>query len=103
MRPTALAYCAYSRRFLAAPLTIFTMHHLAQLNQLQTASLFTKPVKHMGRPTPSLLDHPRQPHVFRVYNDRVYYVPESMANLPQPPTGANPAVGTCLGQFTYGH
>ena len=90
----------YSRGFLAAPPTNFAMR---PLTGPQTAQLFQKLVKHMGRPITNLLDHPKHPHVFRMHNARVYYLRESMANLPTPKTatGKNPAVGTCLGEFTY--
>ena len=73
------------------------------LGDPQTAKVFQNLVKHMGRPITSLLDHPKHPHVLRMHKGRVYYLRESMANLPTPmtPTGKNPAVGTCLGEFTY--
>ncbi|KAF2100436.1 60S ribosome subunit biogenesis protein NIP7 [Rhizodiscina lignyota] len=85
---------------------------MRQLTEKETETLFSKLANYTGRslthliqPPSSESSDPKNPsserHVFRIQNNRVYYVRESIANLATSVARANLlSLGTCLGKFT---
>ena len=81
------------------------------LTEAETQTLFSKLANYTGRSlsqlitnSSSLADNTSEKsdrHVFRVQNNRVYYVRESLANLATSVARPNLlSLGTCLGKFT---
>ena len=82
------------------------------LTEKETETLFSKLANYTGRSLTHLIQppssesaDPKNPsserHVFRIQNNRVYYVRESIANLATSVARTNLlSLGTCLGKFT---
>lgn len=78
------------------------------LTEKETETLFSKLANYTGRSLTHLISPPEsadakhsERHVFRVQNNRVYYVRESIANLATSVARTNLlSLGTCLGKFT---
>lgn len=78
------------------------------LTEKETETLFSKLANYTGRSLTHLIQPPEttdskvsERHVFRVQNNRVYYVRESIANLATSVARDNLlSLGTCLGKFT---
>lgn len=89
-------------------LFIKNINTMRPLTETETQTLFTKLANYTGRsltqliaPPPSNSSSTPDRYVFRLHASRVYYMPESIANLAT--SIARPSLlslGTCLGKFT---
>lgn len=79
------------------------------LTEPETQTLFRKLADYTGRSLTHIINpsdqasasYSKERHVFRVQNNRVYYVRESMANFATSVARENLlSLGTCLGKFT---
>lgn len=71
------------------------------LTEPETKVVFEKLANYIGRNIAHLVDNPKDPHVFRLQKDRVYYVPDRIARLAVLVARANlMLVGICFGKFT---
>lgn len=74
---------------------------MRQLTEEETKVIFEKLAGYIGRNIVYLVDNKDQPHVFRLQKDRVYYVPEHIANLATSVARPNlMSLGLCMGKFT---
>eukprot|EP00792_Barthelona_sp_PAP020_P006696 TRINITY_DN3058_c1_g2_i1.p1 TRINITY_DN3058_c1_g2~~TRINITY_DN3058_c1_g2_i1.p1 ORF type:complete len:193 (-),score=50.96 TRINITY_DN3058_c1_g2_i1:5-550(-) len=72
------------------------------LSEEETKTFFEKLTKFIGSNVKQLLDRKDEPHCFRLHNDRVYYISESMLNSSIPvPRKQLVTLGVCFGKFTH--
>lgn len=73
------------------------------LTEEETKIFFDKLSKYIGRNIQYLVDRKDEPHVFRLHNDRVYYVSELVVKRAENiPRDCLISLGTCFGKFTKG-
>eukprot|EP00455_Lapot_gusevi_P050966 TRINITY_DN74_c0_g1_i1.p1 TRINITY_DN74_c0_g1~~TRINITY_DN74_c0_g1_i1.p1 ORF type:complete len:197 (+),score=51.88 TRINITY_DN74_c0_g1_i1:49-591(+) len=71
------------------------------LTEEETKTFFEKLAKYIGRNIKFLIDRPDETYCFRVHNDRVYYLSESLFKVANS-VGRDElhGMGTCFGKFT---
>jgi 60S ribosome subunit biogenesis protein NIP7 len=74
---------------------------MRQLTEEETKIFFEKLAKYIGRNIKFLIDRPDEPHCFRLHNDRVYYLSESVLKVANS-VGRDElhSMGTSMGKFT---
>lgn len=74
---------------------------MRQLTEEETKTLFAKLSTFLGDNIRFLIDRPDEPYVFRLHEERVYYMSETLLNAVQN-VGREELinVGTCFGKFT---